>query len=163
MNTNEHTTMTPEQAMEALGDYCGVPALVEKVAELQGYIDRSREQTRRALDQAEYFEARAESANVQPRGGVVGEVHPDDAAVDAFAEAMKLKLARAREKGRGGWDEETPGMQRHLSNLLRAHVEKGDPVDVANFCMFLYHRGEPIASGAHTTGPVPTTHSCARQ
>jgi hypothetical protein len=28
--------------------------------------------------------------------------------------------------------------------MLRAHVEKGDPVDVANFCMFLHQRGEAI-------------------
>lgn len=30
------------------------------------------------------------------------DAHPDDAAVDRFAAAMKEKLAAAREKGRGG-------------------------------------------------------------
>jgi hypothetical protein len=28
--------------------------------------------------------------------------------------------------------------------MLREHVEKGDPIDVANFCMILYYRGEKI-------------------
>jgi hypothetical protein len=30
--------------------------------------------------------------------------------------------------------------------MLREHVEKGDPRDVANFCMFLWARGEGIAA-----------------
>jgi hypothetical protein len=68
----------------------------------------------------------------------------DDAAVDAFAVAMKDKLARARAKGRGGWAEHEPGMQQRLSDMLREHVTKGDPVDVANFAMFLQQRGESI-------------------
>ena len=29
--------------------------------------------------------------------------------------------------------------------MLREHVEKGDPRDVANFCMFLHQRGEGIS------------------
>mgnify|MGYP001761385437 CR=1 FL=1 len=70
--------------------------------------------------------------------------HPDDAAVDAFAAAMKEKLAAARAKGRGGWNGDEPGMRQRLSDMLRAHVEKGDPRDVANFAMFLHQRGESI-------------------
>lgn len=68
--------------------------------------------------------------------------HPDDAAVDAFAAAMKTKLAIAREKGRGGWQEADAGV---LSGMLRHHVDKGDPLDVANFCMFLWSLGHGIA------------------
>lgn len=74
-----------------------------------------------------------------------GDVHPDDLAVDAFSAAMKAKLAEARAKGRGGWDGDEQGMQQLLSNMLRDHVEKGDPRDVANFCMFLHQRGEGIS------------------
>lgn len=74
-----------------------------------------------------------------------GDVHADDLAVDAFAAAMKSKLAAARAKGRGGWDGDEPGMQQRLSDMLRDHVEKGDPRDVANFCMFLHQRGEGIS------------------
>lgn len=73
--------------------------------------------------------------------------HPDDAAVDAMAAAMKAKLAKQRAKGYGGWD--TPECtQQRLSDMLRAHVDKGDPVDVANFCAFLAARGEGIAQAA---------------
>lgn len=69
--------------------------------------------------------------------------HPDDEAVDALAAAMKAKLARQRAKGYGGWD--TPECtQQRLSDMLRAHADKGDPVDVANFCAFLDARGEGI-------------------
>lgn len=72
--------------------------------------------------------------------------HADDVAVDRFAAAMKAKLAEARAKGRGGWQEE--GLQQHLSDSLRGHVGKGDPRDVANFCCFLWNRGEAIAPAA---------------
>jgi len=67
--------------------------------------------------------------------------HPDDVAVDQFAEVMKAKLADARTKGRSGWQECDPA---ELSYMLREHVEKGDPRDVANFCMFLWSLGKPI-------------------
>jgi len=67
--------------------------------------------------------------------------HPDDVAVDQFAEVMKAKLADARAKGRAGWQQCDPA---ELSYMLREHVEKGDPRDVANFCMFLWSLGKPI-------------------
>lgn len=67
--------------------------------------------------------------------------HPDDEAVDRFAQAMKQKLAQAREKGRSGWQQMNPN---ELSGMLYEHVAKGDPRDVANFCMFLWNLGQPI-------------------
>ncbi|WP_426269209.1 hypothetical protein ACN9MB_13355 [Dyella kyungheensis] len=72
----------------------------------------------------------------------------DAAAVDAFATAMKEKLAQARAKGRSGWGDKDDCSQQHLSDMLRSHVDKGDPRDVANFCMFLYARGESINTRA---------------
>ncbi|MCA8313216.1 hypothetical protein LGN43_02890 [Burkholderia multivorans] len=69
------------------------------------------------------------------------EPHSDDIAVDSFAAVMKHKLALARAKGRGGWKTCDPA---DLSRMLREHVEKGDPRDVANFCMMLWHHGSPI-------------------
>lgn len=69
--------------------------------------------------------------------------HPDDEAVDTFSAAMKQKLAQAREKGRGGWETCPP---EELSRMLREHVEKGDPRDVANFCMFLWSLGHGITA-----------------
>lgn len=67
--------------------------------------------------------------------------HLDDIVVDEFAAAMKAKMAEARAKGRSGWQDCTPA---DLSRMLRDHVEKGDPRDVANFCMMLWHHEEPI-------------------
>ena len=70
--------------------------------------------------------------------------HPDDAAVEALAESMKRKLAEKRAQGRSGWD--TDCTQQRLSDLLRQHVEKGDVLDVANFCAFLFARGERVSA-----------------
>ncbi|MCV9964984.1 hypothetical protein OIU34_24110 [Pararhizobium sp. BT-229] len=76
----------------------------------------------------------------------VGEdVHPDDIAVDRFAAVMKAKLARKRGQGRGGWEDKEFCTGAFLSRLLVEHVDKGDPVDVANFAMMLHQRGEQIA------------------
>lgn len=70
--------------------------------------------------------------------------HPDDAAVDQFAVLMKDKLARARERGKGGWQDPAWPAE-DISRQLREHVDKGDPVDVANYAMFLALRCESIA------------------
>lgn len=71
-------------------------------------------------------------------------LHLDDLVVEQFAEAMKKKLSEARRKGRAGWQHRDPI---ELSIMLREHVEKGDPRDVANFCMFLWSLGKSIGSG----------------
>lgn len=70
--------------------------------------------------------------------------NPDDVAVDSFAAAMKAKMAAARAKGRGGWEDPAQCTADDLSRMLRDHVDKGDPRDVANFCMMLHQRGEVI-------------------
>jgi hypothetical protein len=67
--------------------------------------------------------------------------HPDDVALVRFAMCMRSKLEAARAKGREGWETASGS---YLSTLLRAHVDKGDPLDVANFCMFLHQRGDRI-------------------
>ncbi|MAK64729.1 MAG: hypothetical protein CMF75_08355 [Maricaulis sp.] len=70
-------------------------------------------------------------------------VHSDDLAVGRFASAMKAKLAVAREVlGRGGWDDPAVCTTQKLAKMLLRHLVKGDPVDVANFCMMLHERGE---------------------
>lgn len=80
--------------------------------------------------------------------------HPDDAAVDRFAAAMKSKLAQKRAEGRGGWNDKAQCSQERLSQLLRDHVEKGDPVDVGNFAMMLHQRGEGIAPLVQPWRPI---------
>ena len=77
--------------------------------------------------------------------------HSDDIAVQEFATAMIAKMAEARTKGRRGWEECDPA---ELSQMLREHVEKGDPRDVANFCMMLWHQQEPIAAPRKEAKPV---------
>ena len=67
--------------------------------------------------------------------------HPDDAAVDRFAVAMKDKLAASREKGRHGWQNATAP---HLSALLYDHLYKADPLDVGNLAMMLHQNGQVI-------------------
>lgn len=69
------------------------------------------------------------------------EHHPDDAAVDRFAAAMKSKLAASREKGRHGWQTASAA---HLSSLLYHHMYKADPLDVANLAMMLHQNGQAI-------------------
>ena len=66
--------------------------------------------------------------------------HPDDIAVDKFAAAMKAKLAKKREEGRGGWEDKDQCSIMSLAKLFHEHVKKEDPVDVANLAMMLYHR-----------------------
>ncbi|KWN77094.1 hypothetical protein [Burkholderia stagnalis] len=89
-------------------------------------------------------------AELESRLSVNVDPHPDDVAVDSFAAVMKHKLALARDKGRGGWEACSPA---DLSRMLREHVEKGDPRDVANFCMMLWHHGSPIVRIAANMSP----------
>lgn len=70
--------------------------------------------------------------------------HPDDIAVDRFAFVMKQKLAVARANGRHGWDDPELCSVEALSDMLHDLVAKGDPVDVANFCMMLKHHNAKI-------------------
>ncbi|RMP09611.1 MULTISPECIES: hypothetical protein [Pseudomonas] len=69
--------------------------------------------------------------------------HPDNQAVDAFAAAMKTKLAEARAKGRHGWSESWV-QDKQLAELMVGHIPKGNAgnfEDIANFAMMLQQRG----------------------
>jgi hypothetical protein len=68
--------------------------------------------------------------------------HADEAAVDLFAAAMKAKLAKKRREGRGGWQDKDACPATHLQTLLLDHLSKGDPVDIGNFAMMLFNRGD---------------------
>jgi hypothetical protein len=71
--------------------------------------------------------------------------HADDIAVDQVAAAMKAKLAKKRDCGLDIWRDNEKCSQASLSQALAHHVQKGDPIDVANFAMMLHQRGETIA------------------
>jgi hypothetical protein len=89
----------------------------------------------------------------QPVGALVakGSHHPDDIAVQLFADAMKSKMAKARANGRDGWNNAAICPTERLQTMLLEHIAKGDPVDVANFCMMLWTRGAPVASAKPVT------------
>lgn len=98
-------------------------------------IDKHRAALRERLRREVEAEARLTVAQ-QP-----AEQHPDDAAVDRFAAAMKAKLKKKRQEGRAGWQFMA---SEQLSALLHEHVRKGDPVDVANLAMMLHQNGQVI-------------------
>lgn len=87
--------------------------------------------------------------------------HPDDIAVDNFAAAMKAKLAEKRAEGRGGWNDKSQCTAEVLSQLLRGHVDKGDPVDVGNLAMMQHQRGERItpSKAVPSGGSQPATNA----
>lgn len=142
----------PQQVGEVQGD---ARAQFEAWAKGEGWKDDefARYSGGRCTTAGEYHNSHLEAlwygwkAALAARQSVAGQ-HPDDHAVDAFATTMKAKMAAARAKGRGGWEDPAQCSADDLSRMLREHLEKGDPRDVANFCMMLHQRGEAIVPHA---------------
>lgn len=84
--------------------------------------------------------------------------HFDDYAVRCFAKMMAEKMAASRVKGRSGWQDPSQCSVEHLRQLLYTHLDKGDPVDVANICMMLRHYE---ASTAHEYESSEMAAACA--
>ena len=65
--------------------------------------------------------------------------HKLETMVHEFTTAMKAKLQKKANEGRDGWDSPdwTPKM---IRKALDEHIETGDPIDIANYCAFLWHR-----------------------
>lgn len=107
------------------------------------------------ISTAHVFDRWKRTVAAAPQPPVV-EQHTDDAAVNRFAEAMKAKLAVARDKGRGGWDDPAQCTVEYLAKLLVDHIAKGDPIDVANFAMMLHQRqaDKSVLSAAAPTPPA---------
>lgn len=79
-------------------------------------------------------------------------MHPDDAAVDRFASAMKAKMERSRAKGRHGWDDPEDCTDGFLARLLIGHLAKGNAgtfEDIGCLAMMLHQRGADPATLAH--------------
>lgn len=66
-----------------------------------------------------------------------------DEGLKRFTAVMRQKLDAKAQQGRGGWNDPSILPMKRLKELLREHVEKGDPVDIANFCMMLWNRQFP--------------------
>lgn len=72
----------------------------------------------------------------------------DETGVEDLARAMKEKLGLKREEGRDGWYDNEKCPAERLALMLLDHLPKGDPVDIANFAMFIHNR--PDAKGIIT-------------
>jgi hypothetical protein len=61
--------------------------------------------------------------------------------VDSFSEALlaKLRAAEVKYGHNDGWM--LDDWQEELQQALWAHVQKGDPRDVAAYCAFAWHHG----------------------
>jgi hypothetical protein len=71
-----------------------------------------------------------------------GVLHPETAgAVDEFAAALKRKLLRAQQNGRGATGWKYDDWESECKVQLAEHVAKGDPLDVAAYSMFCWVRG----------------------
>lgn len=77
----------------------------------------------------------------EPEEVVEAEIEKD--AVDNLSQMQKVRLVQKSKQGYSGFDTEEC-TQQHLSNLLHISVAKGNVVDVANYCAFLYYRDESI-------------------
>ena len=68
----------------------------------------------------------------------------DNTGLMRFTEAMGAKLSKQRRKGKRGWNTTRYSgwgcSVRDLEIMLRAHLLKGDVIDVANFCMMVWNR-----------------------
>ena len=67
----------------------------------------------------------------------VGVLHPDDAAVDAFAAVMKDRMSLQRARGRKGWGDPAACPVDRLENMLLENFLNGDFVDVGNLAMMI--------------------------
>ena len=69
----------------------------------------------------------------------MGEARALDTLVNRFAEVMRRKLMRKLSTGYSGWDD-PDWTEASIRAAMIEHVEKGDPVDIANFAAFLWNR-----------------------
>jgi hypothetical protein len=83
-------------------------------------------------------------------------MNPDTAdLVRRFSDALVEKLARAEKKYGYSNDWLDDDWMDECRAKLRAHVDKGDPLDVAAYCAFLWHHNEPTTF----LGATPVMHA----
>lgn len=76
-----------------------------------------------------------EACNAQSKDEPTTSEHPDDKAIDRFANAMKTEMANRRARGRGGWDNKDECETRALQEMLLNCLVKGNPVHVGNLAI----------------------------
>ena len=75
----------------------------------------------------------------------------DTEGIRRFSEAMNSKMAKKRAQGKRGWNSAVPKHSgfyfgctvKQLETELRAHLAKGDVVDISNYCMMIWNRRNP--------------------
>lgn len=72
----------------------------------------------------------------------------DEQLIKSTAVAMRSKLGKKRQEGRGGWHGLGCNNAR-LMGSLREHISKGDMVDVINFAAMIHMRKELLGDVSH--------------
>lgn len=62
-----------------------------------------------------------------------------DALVDAFALALKAKLHQKYAEGFRGWNKRWFDLDQ-IKQHLWEHIDKGDPIDIANYALFWWYK-----------------------
>lgn len=70
----------------------------------------------------------------------VPEAHPDDIAVDRFADALKQEMAEQRAKGRGGWDDPAQCHTQDLAASMVRQIDNGELIKASAYAMMLFNR-----------------------
>jgi len=120
------------------------------VSDEKAEIERLTKQLKLANEQAEHFERQWYLTVQELEEATV----PNHDLINRFARAMIQKMELAEEKyghgdswADGNWMEECRAE-------LRKHLDKGDPLDVALYCAFLWHHGESVGCRRLTTTDV---------
>lgn len=71
--------------------------------------------------------------------------HQDDLSINNFANELKTKMKKSREKGRSGWEDPDQCSTESLCHMMIEHMQKGNPgtfEDIGTFAMMLHQRGD---------------------
>ena len=63
---------------------------------------------------------------------------------NSFSKEMKEKMLQKFNEGRRGWDDPAWTVE-DVKKALIDHIEKGDPVDIANFAAFWWYKQRDIS------------------
>lgn len=95
--------------------------------------------------------------DLKPRMHLITPDHRDAILVGQVCDAMRIKLAKARAKGRTGWH--LDDWMEQCRRELIVHIAKGDPIDIILFAAFLWWHGESTWSEvARSTLAVEALH-----
>jgi hypothetical protein len=129
-----------EQAMKSLLERCKTITCESDPDDIEPTAFIKRKQAEPCVPQSAEFARQTDLQRIDD----TQRLHTDDIAVDRFAEAMKKKLSEKRDQGYGGWNDKDLCPDGRLQKYLGAHLGKGDPVDIGNFAMMIWNRGESL-------------------